>query len=278
MKKLEEIFVDIEQHIEAGRFIKSCSTNRLDIRQFTFDGEDLAACRTILDLGCAYGYFTRGLKGRVHHEALITGIDLWEGCESCYVKRCRNAGLTARFCLSTRPFCAQFSANRYDLALCSYALYFFPDAVAEIAELLNEHGSFIAITHRLPHMQELVGLLKTLLAENGYDCPEELPMERLIAKFSSVNGRELLSPFFKEIKAKEYDNSLRIDAKALPRLMNYLRFKKPLFLPEELQLDENFLKRIEARLREEITAKGSFTISKNDVVFVCKAPDTRGGK
>ncbi|MCB2184632.1 MAG: class I SAM-dependent methyltransferase [Desulfobulbaceae bacterium] len=275
MNNLAEIFVDIEKHKNAGRFISSCSINRQDIREFTFAGEDLTACRSILDLGCAFGYFTSGLKGRVHPEATIVGIDLWEGCEDYYVNACLNAGIAAQFCLSKRPFCALCPANRYDLALCSFALYFFPDALPEIVQLLKEKGIFITIAHSRPHMQELVQLVKDLLVEDGYNRPEALPLESLIAKFSAGNGMELLSPWFEEIKVKEYGNALRIDTETLPHLMKYLRFKRPLFLPEELHVEEDFMERVEARIRQEIAAKGSFMISKDDVVFVCNGPKTR---
>ncbi|MDD3620662.1 MAG: hypothetical protein PHX57_14835, partial [Desulfobulbaceae bacterium] len=55
---LADIFGDIQAHMESGRFIRNNSSNRGDIRDFTFNDVDLRNCRDVLDLGCAYGFFT----------------------------------------------------------------------------------------------------------------------------------------------------------------------------------------------------------------------------
>ena len=87
------IFGDIQAHMESGRFIRDNSLNKQDIRDFTFNDVDLGHCRDILDLGCAYGFFTRGLAGRLHPEAVLNGVDLCRECEEYYILSCRESCL-----------------------------------------------------------------------------------------------------------------------------------------------------------------------------------------
>jgi ubiquinone/menaquinone biosynthesis C-methylase UbiE len=268
-----DIFMDIEAHIESGRFIRDCSLNRRDIRDFTFGDVDLSSCRDILDLGCAYGFFTRGLAGRLHPDAHINGVDLWGGCEAYFLAACRESGYTGQFCLSDKAFCKRYQDKSFDLVLCSYTLYFFPEAIGEISRILRRNGIFISVTHSVPHMQELTGILKNMLKEQA-DCDvRTLPMEKLMDAFSSDNGKQLLSPWFGEIRTKNYENTLRIDQESLSGLIRYLCFKKPLFFPDACRVDNRFIETAVADVLRDILARRKLlTITKNDTVYTCRHP------
>lgn len=268
-----DIFVDIQSHIEAGRFIQAASTNKHDIRDFTFSGIDLSNCADILDLGCSYGFFTRGLAGRLHPDAHVLGIDLWPACEDYFVKACLESGFTGEFCLSDKVFCGQYAEKSFDLVLCSYALYFFPQAIQDIARVLRPNGLFITITHSVPHMQELVDIIKKLLKEHLGHPVQSLPLEKLFEFFSGDNGRQMLTPWFGEIREKEYINSLRIAEDLLPGLVDYLCFKKPIFIPGETGRDDRFVTSYVAGYLSELLARQKhLMISKDDTVFVCRHP------
>ncbi|MDW7774034.1 MAG: methyltransferase domain-containing protein [Desulfobulbaceae bacterium] len=276
MKKRErhaEIFVDIEEHIETGRFIRDHSLNRTDIRDFTFADVDLSRCKDVLDLGCSYGFFIKGLAGRLDPGALINGVDLWEECEKYYLDACRKSGYPGRFCLSDEVFCSRYPDQSFDLVLCSYALYFFPEAIPDIARVLRPNGLFITITHAMPHMQELINIVGDLLKKHT-GCPAgPFPLEELMDSFSSANGCRLLSPWFREICEKKYVNSLRIDAASLPGLIRYICFKKPLFFPDGCMVDDRFIETVLAAYFRDLLAKHEFlTISKDDTVYICRYP------
>lgn len=269
-----DIFIDIEAHIESGRFIRDNSLNPQDIREFTFSPADLHNCRKILDLGCSYGFFIHGLAGRLHPEAHINGVDLWEGCEDYYIKACLDSGYTGEFCLSGDAFCKKYPDRYFDLVLCSYALYFFPEVIPEIARILRPNGFFITVTHAVPHMQELNAVIKKLLARHT-GCPQQdLPLEKLLRGFSGANGMRLLAPWFGKINDYQYVNALRINKVNLPALIKYLCFKLPLFFPDDCGIDCSFIKSVVADyLNDLLTKQEFFQISKNDTVYICRRPN-----
>jgi SAM-dependent methyltransferase len=275
MKRYAEIFIDIEAHIESGRFIGNTSTNRNDIRDFTFHDVDLGSCRNILDLGCSYGYFTRGLAGRLHPEAHLVGVDLWEGCAKHFIHACRESGYSGEFVLSGKELCKRFPNKCFDLVLCSYSLYFFPYAIPDIVRILRPDGFFITVTHNVPHMPELVNIVKILLEKRqGYPV-RSLPLEELSAGFSSANGLQMLSSWFLVIKEKKYVNSLKITHESLPALINYLCFKRPKFIPHDMKLDEQFIRSdVADHFRDLLTKHDSVTITKDDTAFICRYPQT----
>jgi len=268
-----DIFVDIQAHMESGRFIRDNSLNKQDIRDFAFNGVDLGNCRDILDLGCAYGFFTRGLAGRLHPDAVLNGVDLCRECEEYYIMSCQESGYEGRFCLSEQAFCERYPDESFDLVLCSYALYFFPEAIPEIARVLRPDGFFVTVTHTGSHMRELIEIFKMLLTKHLGHPVRSLPLENLFAAFSSANGRRLLSPWFRELREKKYENALLIDPASLPGLIRYLCFKTVLFLPEECSLDDRFIRSVVADyLQEMLYRRNQFTISKSDTVYLCQYP------
>lgn len=278
MIELADIFGDIQAHIEAGRFIRANSLNQQDIRDFTFSGVDLRGCRNVLDLGCAYGFFISGLANRLDPDAVVQGVDLWPGCEEPFIEACRRAGFSGRFHLPIQPIGRQYPDASFDLVLCTYALYFFPEALQEIARLLRPAGLLIAVTHNYPHMQELAAIVRKLMGEHRGGPVGPLPLEKLCRAFSDTNARQLLAPLFAEIEEKRYENALLINAYSLPDLIRYLCFKRPLFFPDEPLFDNRFITKVVASyLRTLLTRQQSLTISKSDTVYICHRPLNTSG-
>jgi len=269
---LANIFRDVDLHAAIAKIIVRHSTNHQDIRQIALSGLDLSSCRKILDLGCAFGFFSQALKGKVHPQAKIMGIDVYGNYQDQFINSTRNTGIQAEFHAADINILNKLPCSDFDLIICSYALYFFPETIPRIASLLDRNGTFITLTHVRPHMAQLVDIIKKCLRSFGVDNDCYLPEEKLVHKFSSANGQQLLSPWFGSVKEIKYKNSLLFTPSSSDDLITYLRFKGPYFIPETTSPMENILPLLEACLAKRLCAEKEFIISKNDIIFTCTNP------
>lgn len=265
-----DIFTDISSHKLASELIRKHSSNSRDIREVALNGLDLTRCRNILDIGCGFGFFTEALKGRVHPLATVTGLDLIPGNEKPFLETCGRSGLKGFFSAQGTAPLRTFRGRSFDLILCSYALYFFPGAIPEISRALAESGRFIAVTHSLKNMSELICAVKDVLREKSLFNERELPIEAIISRFSAENGGELLAPWFQEIKRIEYGNTLIFAVEEISSLMEYFRFKGPFFLFETSLNKDMVADLLKALLQSRIDR--DFTVSKDDAIFICSGP------
>ena len=81
---LAEVFRDAKKHQEVAGIISEYLQNKDDIRSMALNDLELSESKNILDLGCGFGFFTQALKGRVHPDAKITGIDRYPEYEWFY--------------------------------------------------------------------------------------------------------------------------------------------------------------------------------------------------
>jgi SAM-dependent methyltransferase len=267
-----KVFVDINGHRRVAGIIKSHSTNKQDIRELALAGLDLSSCRQILDLGCGFGFFTEALRGKVHPEATVTGVDVIGHYEAPFLETCRRAGVKGRFLTARASLIGEFAAADFDLVLCSYALYFFPRFIPYIARLTREQGMFIAITHNRDNMRELIAAVQGALPEVTAVKKRRLPVEKLIAGFCTENGGALLAPWFDRVQAIGYDNSLVFRPDDIQELLEYFRFKAPFFLTATSCDTEAVTALLAGRLQRIFIAENRFILSKNDGIFLCAGP------
>ncbi len=160
---------------------------------------DLSSCQNVLELGCAFGAFTEALKDKLHPEAKITGIDIIPEYKPFFLEACRRAGYSGYFSSSGIDRIKKYPADSFDLVICSYALYFFPDMIPEIARVLKKDGLFVTITHSQADMQEIVGIVKKILRQNNsLDDKQSLPIELIFEQFSAENGKNASPSFFRQ--------------------------------------------------------------------------------
>ena len=272
--KIIEVFLDVEAHRLTADIIRRHSTNRKDIRELALEGLDLRHCRAILDLGCGFGFFTEALRGRVHPDACVKGVDIIEDYGPLYLGACRRAGLRGAFFHPDAGvhIIREYDARSFDLVLCSYALYFFPEIIPDISRVLRPEGLFISITHSPENMGELIGAARDALRTKQMLSENTLPIERVIRRFSTENGRELLSPWFESIRAVDYPNTLVFSSADLQDLVGYFRFKSPFFLSgtgfPPAVVSELLRQHLEGLLRP----GQPFRISKDDTVFIAAKP------
>ena len=270
--QLADVFRHLDLHAAIAEIIVRHSTNHQDIRQIALSDLDLRACRNIIDLGCAFGFFSQALKGKVHPQAKIMGIDVCGNYQDQFISSTQNAGIQAEFCPADINVLDKLPFASFDLIICSYALYFFPEAIPRIASLLNHNGTFITLAHARPHMTQLINIIKTCMRSYGVDVDCYLPVEKLMNRFSSANGRQLLTPWFGNIKEIKYKNSLVFTPASSDDLIKYLRFKGPYFIPETTLPKNNILTLLEECLAKRLCAEKKFIVSKNDIIFTCTNP------
>ena len=267
-----EVFLDVEAHRLTADIIRKFSTNKEDIRDLALDGLNLKACKAILDLGCGFGFFTQALKNRVHPEAFVRGIDIIEAYEPLFLRSCKDAGLHGAFSSEGVHRIQKLEDGQFDLILCSYALYFFPEIIPDISRLLTGEGLFITITHSSENMADLIDAAKEALKEKKMFSGDTLPIEGIIRRFSSENGLQLLSPWFGGIRSVEYPNNLVFLPDDLPRIVEYFRFKSPFFLSGTAYSSETVTRLLRGYLEKVFLARNQFTISKDDTIFIAEKP------
>jgi len=270
--KVIDVFADVHSHRQMMNLIKRHSTNRHDVREIAIRGLNLRHAGNILDLGCGFGFFTAALKDKIHPRAVVTGVDLIQGYERMFLETCMNAGLEGRFLSGNAPLIKKFQDKTFDLILCSYSLYFFPDLIPVISRILKGHGFFIVITHGRDNMSELVSVTKDVLAGNSAHRDQKLPLESIISQFSSENGFSLLSPWFSRVETVDYSNSLVFRPEDSKELVEYFLFKSPFLLSGTDTEMEWFIHLLSGKLQQPSFIEEGFTISKNDRIYICSLP------
>lgn len=269
---LAQVFRDAKKHKKVAGIIRDHLQDFVDIRHQALDGLDLSASRKIIDLGCGFGFFTEALKDRVHSDAVITGIDRFPEYEWFYFQSSDRAGLKADFQSNGISYIEKLEDKSYDLKLCSYAMYFFPDAIHHIARILKDDGYFVAITHSIPQMPEFTKYIRSILKRKGLIVTIDLPYETLISRFSDQNGQELLNPFFSKINMSKYKGRLKFGRKDHEALISYFDFKHHFFIPEIIDPEDELHREVIKSIRNDLKDKEEMVITKNDVIFICSKP------
>lgn len=270
--QIHKVFDNVQAHLRIADLIQRFSTNKHDVRQTALEGLDLKRCRQILDLGCAFGSFTDKLRNRVSPEAVATGVDFIGAYEPLYLAACQRAGIRGRFFPAGTSILESFADHSFDLILCSYALYFFPEAIPVIARLLHTGGTFVAITHHRKNAGEMIELIKAILDTIGLSREKDLPLERITGRFSAENGEALLKPCFGRIDVIDFPNRLIFPEQDVEYVLEYFRFKSPLYFTDTgLDMDA-VIPLVSAHIRRAVSGRKDVTISKDDCIFICSLP------
>lgn len=276
--QIHKVFDDVQAHLRIADLIQRFSTNKHDVRRTSLEGLDLKDCRQILDLGCAFGSFTDKLKDRVSPDAVVTGVDVIGGYEPLFLAACRRAGIRGRFFSTGTSILETFADRSFDLILCSYALYFFPEAIPEIARLLYPKGTFVAITHQRQNAVEMIGLVKRVLDAMGLFHERDLPLENITGRFSSENGEALLQPWFGRIDVIDFPNKLVFSKRDIEHFLDYCRFKSPLYFTDTGLDMEAVIPAVSEQIRRAASERNGITVSKDDCIFICALPKSRQEK
>jgi len=270
--ELAEVFRDVSSHMLVSGIIRDQLTTNLDVREEALKGLDFTGFTRILDIGCGFGFFTGGLAGRLSQKAEVTGIDLHEKYRKYYLETVEKAGIKGKFISEGISVINDFNERTYDLIICSYALYFFPEYIHHISRILKDPGLLVVITHSCPHMKELTYLVKEILASESISYDSLLPYEMLINRFCDYNGNDMLSPFFRMVSRKEFRSEILFDRSDFGKFVEYFRFKIPFFIPSGKGDEKKLTDKILNAVKNLLDLEGCFHITKDDTIFVCSKP------
>ena len=276
-RKVRAVFRDVQKHRHIEQLIRRFSSNKEDIRVMALSQADLSSFRNVLELGCAFGAFTEALKGRLHPEALITGIDMIAEYKPFFLDACARAGYPGTFSSDGVESIKKYPPACFDLIICSYALYFFVGLIPEIAGHLEKSGCFITITHNECNMQELIHITrKTLQEHHLLEEHHLLPVEVILKQFSAENGEDLLRPYFGNIRQLDFTNYLFFQPWEIYFFVDYYQFKSPFFLLDTGAHREHMVNRLLHKLQDMGAGRSVISMNKNDRIFICSQPTTQG--
>ncbi|MEN6475952.1 MAG: class I SAM-dependent methyltransferase [Syntrophaceae bacterium] len=256
--------------------ITNYSTNQNDIRDVALGGLDLKNCVKVLELGCGYGHFTERLAGRLADGAHITGMDLLEGNRVGFMATLERAGFQGSFIKSGAEMIRDYPMQSFDLVIASYSLYFFPYLISEIARVLKPEGIFITITHSKFSLKEITRLIPHSLKTIGLASPKVIAINRLFLSFSQEEGQSKLAPFFQTIEMIRYPNAMIFPSEKIIDCINYISKKRFLLFKDITRQYPDKIDDVQLQIFQQVNIlarnKGSFTVTKDDAVFRCRAP------
>jgi len=272
-KNIRRVFRNVQKHLLIERLIRYFSTNKTDLRKKALHDVDLTACKSILELGCAFGSFTEALKDRLHPAAKITGLDIVPEYKLFFLESCRRAGYQGTFLSSGINYIRKYPPGYFDLVICSFALYFFAGMITEISRVLKQNGIFITITHHQSNMRELIAITKTILQRHALlENDDPLPIETIISQFSAENGGELLSQRFGRVLAIDFRNSLIFKPEEINFFAEYLYFKSPFFLLGTATSMRSIMDELLNELKNNARRNEFIAMNKDDRIFICSKP------
>jgi ubiquinone/menaquinone biosynthesis C-methylase UbiE len=254
---------DPRSHEAVSTLIRRHSTNIRDVRDAILQDVDLSSAVEVLDLGCGFGFMAQAIARLLPTEGRITGIDALRANRVPFEWRVRTEGRRAKFVRMTVDRRLPWRDRSYDLVVSTYSLYFFPQALPEIARVLRPGGRFLTVTHSAESLRNMLRLA---------GIPEvRAPLLTTVQRFCSENGSEILSRCFATVEPIDYQNSLRFDPEEIDSLLRYLRFKFRCF--NEWPESEPELCELESReLRQRLCAMDEIVLEKNDTAFWCSEP------
>ncbi|MBI5015876.1 MAG: NUDIX domain-containing protein [Deltaproteobacteria bacterium] len=275
-KEIEVSFQCLDLHQAVNCIIFGHSTNRQDIRDFALQVVDFTHIGNILDLGCGFGFSTLGFKDKIKPNTHIVGLDIQDAYQKPFLRACESIGAIGEFHASDVAELATYPPHSFDLVFSCFSLYFFPEAVKDIARVLTDHGIFIAVTHSQETLKELIQHIPSTMEALGLGVPELLSIQKLLWTFSAENGETLLKQHFRSIEERTFSNSLVFRCKEIPHIEVYLQMKKRLLFKEVYDASPDVvgaaLNQIMAALTAEAKEKGTVEFNKNDAVFLCREP------
>ena len=145
--------------------------------------------------------------------------------------------------------------------IANHVLFYLQDlnlGLLEISRVLKDYGIFYCTTYGKNHMKEITEIV------HNFDSRIQLSNNNLVEHFGLENGKTLLSPYFKQIELKRYDDYLIVDdAKALMNYIMSCHGNQKEYLGYRLKEFQAYLKKI-------IDENNGIKITKDCGLFICR--------
>jgi len=270
---IKQTYRKVHDLLITGHIIRSCSTNKNDVRDVALHDLDLSRVKRVLELGCGYGFFIEKLKGALCRNAVIQGLDLVENNREPYLHSVASIGYCGEFIEGSADCICKMESSGFDLIIACYSLYFFPHLISEIGRLLKPGGVFISITHSSFSLQEIMVLISQCLKKMGLPEYEDIRLNKLFRAFSMENGHKLLSPFFRKIEKIDFRNKMLFSVENIDDCIFFLAKKRFLIYREILDACPKKVDEFEFCLfravNDFIRENGEILLNKDDAIFRC---------
>jgi len=216
---------------------------------------------TVVEVGCGPGNFWEEGRPPVDGEILLT--DLSDAMVTSAVERARSCGYEAEGRVApaeSLPIRGRSAAH----VISNHMLYHVPhppDAVAELARVVEDDGLVTVATNGEGHMAELKRIESAVFGTRMIDYT--------VHHFGLESGLPMLEDAFEEVELHRFPDELRAtDAR---HVLDYLTSYPPGEDATPAQADE-----AAAMIDEELAAGGGvFTITKDVGLFCCRGPRRR---
>ncbi len=242
-------YADLPVHRVIGELIKRHSENKRDIRQTAQAFVDWSKVRTILDCGCGYGWFEKGLQGPFDE---VVGIDCLEENRAAFLALAGSIAKNVAFKNLFLPASLDLPREKFDCIVSAYSLYFFPGMLGEIERLLRPEGTFLIVTHSESMLEE---------GEHFFDFKN---LKKIIRGFSSESGEDLLKQHFTRVSYTDYSNALVFGRNDGDDLSLYIDFKKE-FISKDVEPGI-----VKDTMLRELRRREGLRFNKNDRIFVAQ--------
>lgn len=235
------------------------STNTQGWMNWFFEQIDIPDNASILELGCGDGTLWKKNFRRIPADSKITLTDFSQGMIRDAQKNLGTKSKRFNF-EQVDVQSIPFESCSFDIVIANHMLYHVLDkekAFSEIRRVLKPNGCFYASTIGKNHMKEMRDIITKLNCEN---ITSESWSET--ESFQLENGFTQVSKWFKEVKLKRYNDSLKV--KTPMPLIDYI-FSMPGNTGEVY--DEKKLQQLVIFLEKEINRSGEIYITKDTGFF-----------
>jgi ubiquinone/menaquinone biosynthesis C-methylase UbiE/DNA-binding transcriptional MerR regulator len=179
------------------------STNPLGWFVWLYQQASIQDGMKILEIGCGNGALWQQNLSVLPPHVQIVLSDISAGMIHDVQNRFRN---DARFsCMVFDAAHMPFDDNTFDLVIANHMLFYCDDlsqVLQECARVLKVNGRLEASTYSSRHMKEITELVQS------FSPQIVLSKDKLYEKFGLDHGAQLLSPYFRDIERRKYQDSI----------------------------------------------------------------------
>ena len=179
------------------------STNPLGWFVWLYQQASIQDGMKILEIGCGNGALWQQNLSVLPPYVQIVLSDISAGMIHDVQNRFRN---DARFsCMVFDAAHMPFDDNTFDLVIANHMLFYCDDlsqVLQECARVLKVNGHLEASTYSSRHMKEITELVQS------FSPQIVLSKDKLYEKFGLDHGAQLLSPYFRDIERRKYQDSI----------------------------------------------------------------------